>query len=80
MTMYVADKTQMQPLAGQAIGLWQLKLLAWISRHRAQNTHLRNPEYIKSPHEFRADFEAPMHGQRPQLSLLALSVPTPFRP
>lgn len=80
MTMYVADKTQMQPLAGQAIGQWQLKLLAWISRRRAQNTGLRTSEYIKSPDEIRADFEAPMHGQRPPLSLLAMCVPSPFRP
>jgi hypothetical protein len=68
MTIYVADKIQMQPLVGRTIGHLRIILLAWFARRRAHKAALQSSELIKTPDECRIDFEAPMHERQPQVS------------
>ena len=75
MTMYVADKTQMQPLAGHAIGQLRVNLLGWLARRHARKVASQAAELVKTPDECRVDFEAPMHRQLPQVSFLFANNP-----
>ena len=75
MTIYVADKTQMQPLAGHAIGQLRANLLGWFARRRAHKAALQAAEFAKTPDECRIDFEAPMHDWQPQVPFCMTSNP-----
>lgn len=54
MTIYVADKIQMQPLAGRTIGLLRIYLLARFARRRAHKASSQASEFTKRPDECRA--------------------------
>ena len=75
MTIYVADKIQMQPLAGRTIGLLRIYLLARFARRRSHKASSQASELIKTPDECRADFEAPMHERQSQLPFCMSSNP-----
>ena len=75
MTMYVADKTQMQPWAGHAIGQLRVNLLGWLARRHARKVASQAAELVKTPDECRVDFEAPMHEQRPQVPFFMANDP-----
>lgn len=71
MTMYVADNAQLQSPAPRTIGQLSVSLLGWLARKVAS----QDVELVKTPDECRVDFEAPMHGQRPQVSFVMANNP-----
>lgn len=75
MTMYVADNAQLQSPAPRTIGQLSVSLLGWLARRHARKVATQAAELVKTPDECRVDFEAPIHGQRPQVPLLTASIP-----
>lgn len=75
MTMYVADKAPLQPLALRTIGQLNVSLLRWLTRRHARKVASQAVELVKTPDECRVDFEAPMHWRRPQVSFLMANSP-----
>ena len=66
--MYVADNAQLQSPAPRTIGQLSVSLLGWLARRHARKVASQAVELVKTPDECRVNFEAPMHGQRPQVS------------
>ena len=75
MTMYVADNAQLQSPAPRTIGQLSVSLLGWLARRHARKVASQAVELVKTPDECRVNFEAPMHGQRPQVSFLMANNP-----
>ena len=75
MTMYVADKAPLQPLALRITGQLNVSFLQWLTRRHARKAASQAVELVKTPDECRADFEAPMHLQRSQVSFLMANNP-----
>ncbi len=75
MTMYVADKAPLQPVALRTIGQLNVSLLQWFTLRHARKVASQAVELAKTPDECRAEFEAPMHWQRPQVSFLMANNP-----
>jgi len=75
MSMYVADNAQLQSPAPRTIGQLSVSLLGWLARRHARNVDSQAAELVKTPDECRVDFEASMHGQRPQVSFLMANDP-----
>jgi len=73
--MYVADNAQLQSPAPRTIGQLSVSLLGWLARRHARKVASQAVELVKTPDECRVNFEAPMHGQRPQVSFLMANNP-----